>query len=431
MENCLYFIVFNQFFKKGGKIAQKFRQIILREKKLKEKRREEMKGKRVFWFVCFMVILLLFCGCGGSYYPLPSSETTETETEKTARLILRFNFGNSEERAKASDLAFIAESQAEKVEWLSGWLENVATGENVPFYQNLDDSEKIELLVEPGEYKLWMNAYVDFETVFGNHVFCFFEGRKTLVLEAGENPEDITLTLSDFQPVIISLPEPIQDVMKVKGKRVFPEGEGRFESYFYPLSENTEAIGTIPLNATEIKVYFQDKIYSIAPEKKMIDSLIFDEPIILAECPFVEAAIAVFNVGIPDNEVVPGTTGLIALKFKVKALADAVVINDVIRIAKYGDSEYDIDETALTAIDPNGNEIYNRTSPIAHGHAHFYFFSSPLNILQGEEVLFIFSANISSAAQVGNKFSFGVAVISANSDQYEVKEIGPEFTITE
>lgn len=369
------------------------------------------------------VILAVFCcfccGCGGN--SSFSEEPTEiTQTGKTAKLILHLDFGDSsEERAKASDTSFVAKAQQKKVKWVSGWLTSTDHPENDYYLcQNLDESgNQIELMVEPGEYQLWLGAYTNFGER-GEFTFILFKGEKNVTLQSGENSESVALELSTFQPVVLVLPEATESEVKVKGKCFWSESPSaeEFNSCFFYLTDQTRVVGDIPLNATEIKVCFKDKIYSIAPEK-MINSLLFDESIIaLSEYPFIIAATAVLNVGIPNNKVVAWTTGLAVLKFE--ALENANV--DHLHIALNG-LEDDIEETTLIA----DNKVI-ATSAVAHGHACFYFPSQSLVISKG--TIFTLLADVSTAAGSGNKFSFEVKAID-NPDLCLLKQVGPEFTI--
>lgn len=363
-------------------------------------------------FCCFC-FCFCFCGCGDD----SSSESTETiQAGKTARLILHLDFGNSsEERAKASDTSFVAEAQQKKVKWVSGWLTSTTHPEKIRIDFGNDSPRQAEFIVEPGEYDLWVGAYTSFGER-GEYTFCLFKGKKNVILQSGENSESIALKLSTFQPVVLVLPEATESEVKMKGKCFWsePPSAEEFNSCFFYFTE-TKVVGDIPLNATEIKVCFKDKIYSIAPEK-MINSLLFDESIIvLSEYPFITAATAVLNVGILDNKVVAGTSNLDVLKFQTLENANV----DHLHIALNG-TESDIEEVTLIA----DNEIIGKSS-IAHGHACFYFLNQSLIISKG--TIFTLLADIPISANSENKFSFEVRTVD-NPDLCPLKQVGPEFT---
>lgn len=370
--------------------------------------------KKTALAIVLAVFCFCFCGCG-------SNSSEPTETAKTAKLTLHFDFGDStEERVRASDISFIAKAQQKKVEWIHGWLTSATHPENNhDFHVDFGNDIPCQtLIVEPGDYQIWIGAYANFDEQ-GKYTFCLFSDEKAVNLKSGENSENIILELSEFQPITVTLPSPVfpEDIIEAKGKSAFWEmGTGEFCSCLFPFANLTVAVGSISLGVTELKIYFKDKIYSVAPEK-MIDSLLFDESIILAEYPFTTVATTILDIGIPDNKVVAGTANLAVLKFQ----APEDINTDTLYVAKKGTSDNDISEVTLISED-----VVVGKSEIVHNHACFYFLNGSLVVPKG--TIFTLLADVSTAAGDGNKFSFEI-LAADNPNLCPLKQVAPEFTV--
>lgn len=382
-----------------------------------------MKGKIIFWLVvivCLFGLILSGCGGDGAFSPIqpPSSET---ETGKTAKVLLRINFG--EERARGDALPLIKEAQRKKVSRVYGWFYG-----QKDYYFACDDNDEciIEKEIEPGQYYLWVAA----EQELGDNVnpcvtFSFYE--KNLEFREGVNEKTVLLKLEDWQPITITIPEGITPepneygCFEIRGNS---KSENSYYSCFDPLTASS-LIGTLPLDATEINLRLNDKIYRIEPQR-FLDALIFDEPISLADCQWKLATIAVMNVDIGGpNMVVANSRDVLALRFKIEAIGNDIPLSNI--GIKMNGSESDVDSVELTVRESQGELFLAEEDTATNGRINFNI-SPLLKITAKTSRIFSVFVDIPLSAENGSKFSFSVESINGDPN-FAFKEVGPEFTI--
>ena len=166
---------------------------------------------------------------------------------------------------------------------LSGEFKHYGTQKNFPAGENTEIKMDPINDIEPGPYRLYMNASHD-----GQYLFSADE---VIVVEAGKDIEiSPKLLINTFQYVSLALPENIdlggKTEFQIQGK--FPVSSnfsnGNFGTYAQLSEDKTKLLAQVPVNATELYLTIGSQKYQL-PTAEIPNAVILNLPIYLTSCP--------------------------------------------------------------------------------------------------------------------------------------------------